>query len=45
MLENIVLFVIGVGVVEVGLDLAQQAWTMAEPTVNQGIEAAKGLVD
>jgi hypothetical protein len=45
MLENIVMFVIGAGFIEVGLDLAQQAWTMAEPTVNQGIEAAKGLVD
>lgn len=45
MIENFIIFVIGVGVVEVGLDLAQQAWTLAEPTVNQGIEAAKGLVD
>lgn len=45
MIENFIIFVFGVGVVEVGLDLAQQAWTLAEPTVNQGIEAAKGLVD
>ena len=45
MLENIVIFLIGVGAIEVGLDLAQQAWTIAEPTVTQGIETAKGLVD
>lgn len=45
MIEDLVLFVIGVGVIEVGLDVAQQAWAWAEPTVSNGVDATKGLVN
>lgn len=45
MIENTIIFLVGVGVIETTLDIAQSAWALAEPTVNQGIEAAKRLID
>lgn len=45
MFENIVFFLMGVGVIEIAADLAQLGWTAAKPVVTEAYNYGSDAVE